>query len=73
VSETHQRSDTDLDVEQVRFFLKQQGFEIPEMELLEVTASLNALIEGLTDMKQYGELQDEPWPVLVGYLGGDDA
>jgi hypothetical protein len=73
VSETHQRSDTDLDVEQVRFLLKQQGFEIPEVELLEVTASLNALIEGLTDMKQYGELQDEPWPVLVGYLGGDDA
>ncbi len=61
----------DLDLEQVRFMLKQQGYVIPEEELVEVTASLNALIDGLTHMEQYGELQNEPWPVLVGYEGGN--
>ncbi len=66
-------SSTDLDLEQVRFLLKQQGYVIPEEELVEVTASLNALIEGLSNMEQYGDLQNEPWPVLVGYAGGDDA
>jgi len=63
----------DLDLEQVRFLLKQQGYVIPEVELVEVTASLNALIEGLSNMQQYGPLQNEPWPVLVGYLGVDHA
>lgn len=63
----------DLDLEQVRFMLKQQGYVIPEEELVEVTASLNALIEGLSNMQQYGPLQNEPWPVLVGYLGDDHA
>lgn len=63
----------DLDLEQVRFMLKQQGYVIPEAELVEVTASLNALIEGLSDMQRYGPLQNEPWPVLVGYLGDEDA
>lgn len=63
----------DLDLEQVRFMLKQQGYVIPEEELVEVTASLNALIDGLTHMEQYGELQNEPWPVLVGYEGGKHA
>lgn len=66
-------SSTDLDLEQVRFLLKQQGYVIPEEELVEVTASLNALIEGLSNMEQYGDLQNEPWPVLVGYVGGGDA
>ena len=66
-------SPNDLDLEQVRFLLKQQGYVIPEEELVEVTASLNALIQGLSNMEQYGELQNEPWPVLVGYAGGDDA
>lgn len=66
-------SPTDLDLEQVRFLLKQQGYVIPEEELVEVTASLNALIGGLSNMEQYGELQNEPWPVLVGYAGGRDA
>lgn len=61
----------DLDLEQVRFMLKQQGFVIPEEELVEVTASLNALIEGLSHMDQYGPLQNEPWPVLVGYMGDE--
>jgi hypothetical protein len=51
--------------------LKQQGYVIPEEELVEVTASLNALIEGLSNMQQYGPLQNEPWPVLVGYVGDD--
>lgn len=64
---------TDLDLEQVRFLLKQQGYAIPEEELVEVTASLNALIEGLSNMEQYGDLQNEPWPVLVGYTGVDNA
>lgn len=63
----------DLGLEQVRFMLKQQGYVIPEEELVEVTASLNALIEGLSDMQQYGPLQNEPWPVLVGYLEDEDA
>ena len=63
----------DLDLEQVRFMLKQQGYVIPEEELVEVTASLNALIEGLSDMQQYGPLQNEPWPVLVGYVGDEHA
>ena len=63
----------DLDLEQVRFMLKQQGYVIPEEELVEVTASLNALIEGLSDVQQYGPLQNEPWPVLVGYVGDDHA
>ncbi|MBX3142769.1 MAG: hypothetical protein KF813_03350 [Trueperaceae bacterium] len=67
------RASLDLDLEQVRFLLAQQGYTIPEEELVEVTASLNALIEGLSDMKQYGPLQNEPWPVLVGYLGDDHA
>ncbi|HNQ98906.1 MAG TPA: hypothetical protein PKN52_02830 [Trueperaceae bacterium] len=53
--------------------LKQQGYVIPEEELVEVTASVNALIEGLTHLEGYGELQNEPWPVLVGYLGGGHA
>lgn len=66
-------SSTDLDLEQVRFLLKQQGYVIPEEELVEVTASLNALIEGLSNMEQYGDLQNDPWPVLVGYVGGGDA
>jgi hypothetical protein len=66
-------NDLDLDLEQVRLMLKQQGYVIPEVELVEVTASLNALIEGLTHLEQYGELQNEPWPVLVGYLGDADA
>ncbi|HET9028133.1 MAG TPA: hypothetical protein VFN07_11445 [Trueperaceae bacterium] len=63
----------DLDIEQVRFLLKQQGYVIPEEELVEVTASLNALIEGLSHMEHYGELQNEPWPTLVGYTGTADA
>ncbi len=63
----------DLDLEQVRFMLKQQGYTIPEVELVEVTASLNALIEGLVHMEGYGSLQNEPWPVLLGYVGGNDA
>jgi hypothetical protein len=66
-------NDLDLDLEQVRLMLKQQGYVIPEVELVEVTASLNALIEGLTHLEQYGELQNEPWPVLVGYTGDDRA
>lgn len=63
----------DLKLEQVRFLLGQQGYVIPEEELVEVTASLNALIEGLSNLKQYGPLQNEPWPVLVGYIGGEHA
>lgn len=66
-------ADLDLDREQVRFLLKQQGYVIPEEELIEVTASLNALIEGLSTLEEYGSLQNEPWPVLVGYSGGKDA
>lgn len=58
----------DLDVETVRLLLLQQGYRIPERDLLEVTASLNALIEGLTALGPLDAVQDEPWPVLVGYL-----
>lgn len=58
----------DLDVETVRLLLLQQGYRIPEPDLLEVTASLNALIEGLTALGPLDAVQDEPWPVLVGYL-----
>lgn len=64
-------SDTDLSLEQVRLLLAQQGYVIPEEELLEVTCSVNALIEGLTNMKEYGPLENEPWPVLVDYGRGD--
>jgi hypothetical protein len=60
--------DLDLSVETVTLLLKQQGYQVPERDLLEVTASLNALIEGLTSMNQFDALQNEPWPVLVGYL-----
>ena len=65
--------DLDLTAEQVRLLLAQQGFAIPEVELLEVTASLNALVEGLTHLEGYGTLQNEPWPTLVGYLDGTAA
>lgn len=61
-------SPTDLSVEQVRLLLAQQGYVIPEIELVEVTASVNALIEGLTHMEAYGTLENEPWPTLVGYV-----
>lgn len=63
----------DLEVEHVRLLLRQQGYEIPTEDLLEVTASLNALIEGLSDMSLFGPLQEEPWPVLVDYLGEPHA
>lgn len=62
-------SDTDFDLEHVRRMLRQQGYTIPEAELVEVTASLNALIEGLTaNAEQYGPLLEEPWAGLVDYL-----
>ncbi len=73
MAQTTRDGDLDLDIEQVRLILKQQGYVIPEEELVEVTASVNALIEGLTHLEGYGELQNEPWPVLVGYLGGGHA
>ena len=73
MAQATQAGDLDLSLEQVRLMLKQQGYVIPEVELVEVTASVNALIEGLTRLEGYGELQNEPWPVLVGYAGDGHA
>lgn len=67
-------AETDFDLEQVRRMLRQQGYAVPEAELVEITASLNALIEGLSSgAEQYGPLLEEPWAGLVDYLEDDHA
>lgn len=63
----------DLDPEHVRLLLKQQGYAVPDEDLLEITASLNALVEGMADLSRFGPLQEEPWPILVDYLGEQHA
>lgn len=57
----------DLSTDQVRLMLSMQGYIVSDVELVEITASLNALIEGLSHMEKYGALENEPWPILIQF------
>lgn len=62
---------SDLTPEHVRAQLKQVGYEIPELDLLEVTARLNALVEGMAGVEHYTSNAIEPWPTLLHSVRGE--
>ena len=61
----------ELTRDHVRLLLSMQGYAVPDDDLLEITARLNALVEGLSQLERSGPLRVEPWPTLIGYQGDD--
>ncbi len=62
----------ELTSEQVRLLLSLQGYEVPETDLVEITARFNALVDGLSQFEQFGPLDKEPWPNLLPFGDTDD-
>ena len=62
----------DLTVEQVGQILAAQGYTVPDDELVEITARLNAQLEAAAALDHMAGDEAEPWHALFPFGGGDD-
>jgi hypothetical protein len=62
----------DLTVEQVERILAVQGYAVPEDDLVEITARLNAQLEGAAALDRMATDETGPWYALFPFGDGDE-
>ncbi|UCH27007.1 MAG: hypothetical protein JSV66_05025 [Trueperaceae bacterium] len=62
----------DLTVEQVERILAAQGYDVPADDLVEITARLNAQLEGAAVLDRITTDETESWYALFPFGCGDE-
>ncbi len=57
----------DVTAEQVERILAAQGYAVPEEDLVEITARLNAQLEGSAALDRTAAAEAEPWHALFPF------
>ena len=62
-----------LSKEQIRLILATQGYDVPEADLVEITARLNAELEGAAALDRLATDDSEPWHTLFPFSTPNDC